>query len=516
MSRGANIIGFFRRLFRPLCTVDLRSLAAFRMALGLLVLLDVVLRSFDLRAFYTDYGALPRVELLEKFRDDYQFSLLVSSGAAWFQAALFLLTAAAALSLALGYRTRVAAIVCWVLFVSIQRRNPLVLQGGDVLFRIMVLFAVFLPLAERWSVDALMRTKKDEQSRPTAYCSILAFAYILQLMSMYILTGIIKWREPSWKEGLGLHYALDLQMFTTWLGAFVSSLPHAVLRFGNFATLWVEAFLPLVLLIPWRTELWRTLCIVTMAAFHVFILLTLKVGLFSLISVVAWIPLLPPGFWRYVAARWGGLPAAAESKPGESCSDRPGEVQGSRLDAVVGAVFCVLLLGWNLPTVHPKLSSSLVQAAIRPPVMLLALDQRWAMFSKPVLRDGWIIIPAVQSDGGMLDLFTGEPYRGAERPSSLSSRFEKDRWRKYWQNLLGPHKAQLLGMGRYLCRRSARQSDASKRIEAFEVILLREQLQPRGERTAPKRELLWRHECQKGMIEKWRAKLPFDNLPVPK
>lgn len=75
---------------------------------------------------------------------------------------------------------------------------------------------------------------------------------------------------------------------------------------------------------------------------------------------------------------------------------------------------------------------------------------RQTAFSKLVLSDGWIIMPAVQGHGTMIDLFTGEPYRGAECPISLSSRFEKGRWRKYWKDLLGPHKTLLLGMGRSL------------------------------------------------------------------
>ena len=40
--------------------IDTRSLAAFRISLGLLILADLALRSRNLRAFYTDFGVLPR------------------------------------------------------------------------------------------------------------------------------------------------------------------------------------------------------------------------------------------------------------------------------------------------------------------------------------------------------------------------------------------------------------------------------------------------------------------------
>ena len=45
-----------KRLF----SIDLRSLAAFRMALGVLLLADLVMRAQDLSAHYTDWGVLPR------------------------------------------------------------------------------------------------------------------------------------------------------------------------------------------------------------------------------------------------------------------------------------------------------------------------------------------------------------------------------------------------------------------------------------------------------------------------
>ena len=43
--------------------IDLRTLALLRVGLGVAVLADVVIRSFDLVALYTDQGVLPR-ELL--------------------------------------------------------------------------------------------------------------------------------------------------------------------------------------------------------------------------------------------------------------------------------------------------------------------------------------------------------------------------------------------------------------------------------------------------------------------
>lgn len=46
---------------------DLRSLALFRICLGILILVDLIVRFQDLKAHYTDFGVLPRHILIEKF-----------------------------------------------------------------------------------------------------------------------------------------------------------------------------------------------------------------------------------------------------------------------------------------------------------------------------------------------------------------------------------------------------------------------------------------------------------------
>ncbi|MFB6198096.1 MAG: HTTM domain-containing protein, partial [Halobacteriaceae archaeon] len=56
-------------------SVDLRALAAFRAGLGLVLLIDIGLRSGDLVAFYTDAGILPRSILFELYPTIGHFSL---------------------------------------------------------------------------------------------------------------------------------------------------------------------------------------------------------------------------------------------------------------------------------------------------------------------------------------------------------------------------------------------------------------------------------------------------------
>ena len=146
--------------------IDLRSLALFRVALGIFILADLAVRAADLAVFYTDSGVLPRGVLIDHFKSfwnfsvplidfSYNVSIHLASGNVWFQAALFLIAAFFAVMLIFGFHTRTAVCVSWFLLVSLQVRNPLVTQGGDVLFRMLLFWSMFLPLGQGTPSTAL-------------------------------------------------------------------------------------------------------------------------------------------------------------------------------------------------------------------------------------------------------------------------------------------------------------------------------------------------------------------------
>ena len=85
---------------------DLRSIALFRVILGLTVIGDLLDRSWDIYAHYDDAGVLPRVAALEHFNSYWWLSIHMFSGKWWMVLGLFLVHAAVACSLILGYRSR--------------------------------------------------------------------------------------------------------------------------------------------------------------------------------------------------------------------------------------------------------------------------------------------------------------------------------------------------------------------------------------------------------------------------
>src|SRR5262245_11925197 len=149
-------------------------------------------RLFDLRDFYTDEGIMPRAELAGRLVDLYR----LSGSFAW-AATLYALTALATLLLALGWHTRVVTPIVWVLVLSMQRRNPLVLDGGDAFMRVMLFWAMFADWGAAYSLDARAgRGAVRIWSLPVRLLE-------LQLITVYVVTVLRKVTvdDSTWLDG---------------------------------------------------------------------------------------------------------------------------------------------------------------------------------------------------------------------------------------------------------------------------------------------------------------------------
>ena len=113
-SQASPVLGRGHAKIAEIFGADLRSLAAFRIVLALLVLADLAGRSTDLYAHYTDRGILPRGVLVEEVLSPWVFSVNLINGEPIFQKLLFGTTALAALALLAGYRTRPMTAIVWV------------------------------------------------------------------------------------------------------------------------------------------------------------------------------------------------------------------------------------------------------------------------------------------------------------------------------------------------------------------------------------------------------------------
>ena len=430
--------------------VDPRGLAALRVAVGTLLLVDLALRARQLRTFYTDAGVLPRAALHSTYPVLSRLSVYALAGSPRSTAALFVLAGLAAAALAVGYRTRLATVVSLVLLASLHARNPLLLNGGDSVLRRLLLWGALLPLGSCWSLDALRRGATDDRPRRAPVVTVASAGLLLQVVAVYLVNGLFKLRSDAWTQGVALEYVFSLDQLTVLLGDALATRPVLL---GVVEPVWLGLLFGSVGLVA-LTGRRRTALVCAFAGAHLSMFLTMRLGVFPLISLAALVPFLPPSVWDRVETAVDA-PVTASARP--SGSDRSGSGRRSRRRGVVTAVALaalVFVVGWNAVTLGAvDLSSATVADASE--------EYRWDMFASPRRTDGWFVAAGETAAGERVDPLGDRPLT-FDRPPDLADAYPTHRWMRYLLNLRAPDNAELRpAFGDRLCRRWTRRHDAA-------------------------------------------------------
>lgn len=494
-ATSAATPGTFCRLF----AIDPRSLAAFRIAIGLLLLADLGGRLTDLHSMYTDSGMFPRAEIQARYTTPWNWSFHFGGGSAAYQSVLFALAFGAAGCLVAGYRSRWAALISWLLLLSIQNRVPPILNAGDGLLRLLLFWGLFLPLGCYASLDrrAAARTTrttrttqparslkkpKSQPSRtgdqaaapaPQAVISVASAAILLQMAFLYFFSAIYK-SNPDWYGGRVIEATLAHDFYARPLGEWLLRFPQwlAVITVAVFVLEWAG---PLLLFAPWKTARLRIATVACLAAMHLGIAACLHVGPFSFIALAGLILFLPAEFWEMRLFR-GRFPLSGPPAARAPVQDRRLVVGGYRLrpwDAVCGLLLAYVI--WlNIAGVVNHWRG---KPAVRGPGLLdsaLGLAQRWAMFDEAPSMDGWYVARARLRDGTEVDLLQRGASVDWRRPPHPADSYPNHRWAKCFREMAY---FDALGfqvfrepVAKYLCRQwNARQPD-SRQIDEFEFI----------------------------------------------
>jgi Vitamin K-dependent gamma-carboxylase len=190
---------------------------------------------------------------------------------AWFVAWVL-----SAVALVLGYKTRVAAVLAWVLTMAFFTRNTNVKNGGDDVAQIGLFWLMFAPCNRVWALDAKRVTR--EWIAPWAVRLIQ-----IQICIMYTATGIAKLKGGlggTWLQGTSLHYVFNDLALTRWSYAQLPVPFWVTSPLTYVALFWEVLFIPLVL-----HPSTRRFALYYGLLFHVVIYMTLEVGWFSFYSM---------------------------------------------------------------------------------------------------------------------------------------------------------------------------------------------------------------------------------------
>ncbi|MDB6109307.1 MAG: hypothetical protein JWR69_1057 [Pedosphaera sp.] len=454
--------------------IDVRSLALFRIALGILILLDLGTRALDLRGHYTDGGVWPRALAAHELALErhWYFSLHLLGGSTVFAAGLFAVAAMVAVALIIGYRTRLATVLSWILLISLHMRMERVVNSGDMLFRMLLFWGMFLPLGACRSVDA----RQGKAGQPQAVFSAATVALLLQVCVVYWFSVAYKW-EPGWTfRGDALHTILGREAVTTRFGSALLAFPE-LLRVLTFATLGLEMIGPVLAFVPIANGRLRTAVVFVFWVFHLGVLgTTMKVGLFPLISAVGWVAFLPSWFWERVL------------RPAPVNAGVPLRTHWA-VNGAVGTVF-LLTLFWNLRELNPKRFGALLPRAADPIMYLLNLDQKYAMFSGQHTFEVWLLALGRLHDGTEVNVLTGGESKGEQRPKRLAEQFRTFRWSLYPEQANNKSRpARVKVYAAYLKREWNRKHPLERAVDVLEIYCMYEAIN--GSRSAPEAELIY-------------------------
>jgi len=508
MSKMREIL---KHPLKEFLVLDLRALALFRIFFGLVLIIDFLDRLKDVHIFYSAEGVVYPSLFSGNVFSNNTFSLNFLSGDPSFQALILLSGLLLAIFFTLGYFTKVSNILLWIIVVSLHNINVMILQGGDDYMRLLLFWAMFLPLGRRFAIDSL----HHKFSSLNRYFSVANLGLIFQIVFLYFFTAMLK-DSPIWTyDYSAVYYALSLDPFRTPIGDIIMSVQWlpAIL---TFVAINIERVVPFLILLPFYNQFTRTFAVVLIFGLHIGIGTAMDVGPFSWVCMAAAIALIPtptidlglnilrnklPQKYKTKAVTIRGKFATLFKKLPYLVVSVKSRIKGEKFKRILNTsastlVFFTLLsfvLITNVNTVGLTYNVGEVPSKI---IRFLRIDQSWKMFAPyPTFEGGWTVIVGYDENGQYYNLYQGNSRD--VKPDDLYNNPKNERWRKYTMNLWNASRYEtervyLLG---YYCRQSWRgnlETPPLVKLEMYHELLL---TQPDYQEKTHSEKLLTTIEC---------------------
>jgi hypothetical protein len=425
--------------------------------------LDLVLRARNFRLFYTEAGVVP-VTLATKVIPYEPFSIYYFTGTLG-TAFLFLLHGIVAILLVFGYRTRIMTVICFVFAASLYHRNPLVVSYSDTLYRMLLFWAIFLPIGERWSVDSVHRDQ-DEGAR-RSFTGIASALILFQVVYMYLINGYHRIGYELWRTGEGAAIVMGIDEMTFLLGDYLRSFPSLLVHGGR---IWLY-----MLLFSWMlivlTGKWRSIAVGSFISVHAILAVTVRIGAFSYVAISGLVLFLQRDFWdtaRQVPKIVGfdDQFVVWKQKTEDYCRSVARYFPDKRFPAperIRDTVYSITMAALTLTLLAIILNVVLAQFLFMPPALLfndvsfepkeqaeetiessvfiqtvraatdkLAISQpSWDIFVPPRTLDRYYVFTAKTEGGEVIDVFNNRPLSYKRPYKKLQKQYDTYRERFY-------------------------------------------------------------------------------------
>jgi hypothetical protein len=274
--------------------VRAERLAALRIGLAAVLLVDL-LATYLPQAGDFFGGDLGRPGLFARWSrpPSWRWSLLDGGAPPWVLRAALVVWVLATVSLLLGLSSRLSAGVVWLLSTSFGALNPVILNAGDAVRGIVLLYLVLSPCGAAWSLDAWWRRRRQPDAGPAwVYPWPLRLLFV-QMVLIYFCNGLYKLFGPDWWSGRALYYVLADLTISRWSYAQVP-VPFWLTQLLTWTVLAWEVTFPLLLC--WRPA--RLAALGFGVLFHLTLAASVELGAFSFYMLCLYLPLVPWERWR--------------------------------------------------------------------------------------------------------------------------------------------------------------------------------------------------------------------------
>jgi hypothetical protein len=231
-----------RFVFGP---ISARPLGLFRIVYGVLMLIYLGLMTVEFDHWYTGAGLLQGTEAREA-AGPLRFSPLLYVANPVVPRLVFGAAFAAALGVALGWRTRPMSVVLYLCMLSLYHRNVSSNGGPDAVPVILSFYMMLCPSGAAYSLDARREARRRGTRAEPLIVPWGVRLLQMQLCLIYFQSCVIKSGGPTWMDGTAVHYVLFNREFAQfnleWLGGYpllVNAMTHGALLIEFALAFWL-------------------------------------------------------------------------------------------------------------------------------------------------------------------------------------------------------------------------------------------------------------------------------------
>ncbi len=486
---------------KQLLGIDLRSLALFRICIALIIIVDLFQRFRDLEPFYSDSGIFTRALQMSNYLNANYISLHMISGNVYVQAFLFLTAISFAFALLIGFNTKLASILSWVLMLSLHIRNPILSNGGDELLRQLLFWSMFLPLGACYSIDSILHPVQEKL--PDKIISMATIALLGQITLMYLITVVFKHRTEEWTNGLAVYYALSHDHYATSFGRFIFK-QLELMKTLTYGSYWFELIGPLLLFSPIFTIFIRTLMVIAFISFQMGMGISMEIAIFPWAASIAMILFLPSEIWNNIKLNFFNNLSKSfhkliiTNKKLFDKLDLSKKVISIKLSLglnVIVALLFLYVIAWNIWTLYPKYK---IPDSIQWIGYVLRIDQKWAMYAPPTKTSFWFVLAGTLKNGKKIDLFRDGKPISWKNPRYATKTYKNRHWRAFLLNLGWEPNARpniLPNLSWYFCRKWNEKHFGEQRLTKLETYLFYKEQLLNYKVSGPHKYFIWEYYC---------------------